>query len=53
MHGLVLLSWCIQAAAGFTSSQYALDSEYSGANFFDGWDFFDVSFGTRDPVLKD
>ncbi|KIW83989.1 hypothetical protein Z517_03235 [Fonsecaea pedrosoi CBS 271.37] len=25
---------------GFTSSIYQLDSEYSGSNFFQGWDFF-------------
>ncbi|KAH0832512.1 endo-1,3(4)-beta-glucanase [Fonsecaea pedrosoi] len=28
---------------GFTSSIYQLDSEYSGSNFFQGWDFFTVS----------
>lgn len=26
-----------------TSSIYQLDSEYSGNNFFDGWDFYTVS----------
>lgn len=33
----------VHSATGFTGSEYYLDAEYSGHNFFDGWDFFAVS----------
>jgi hypothetical protein len=32
----------LQYAAAITGSVYQLDAEYSGANFFQGWDFFTV-----------
>jgi len=32
----------IRYAWAFTGSTYQLDAEYSGNNFFDGWDFFTV-----------
>lgn len=37
----------IQHAWTFTSSTYQLDAEYSGNNFFDGWDFYTVSESER------
>lgn len=33
----------IRYAWALTSSTYRLDAEYSGNNFFDGWDFYTVS----------
>lgn len=39
---VVLFLWCFQHALAQTGSVYQLDSEYSGTNFFDGWDFFTV-----------
>lgn len=33
----------ISQASAFTGSEYTLTHEYSGVNFFDGWDFFTVS----------
>ncbi|ETI25676.1 hypothetical protein G647_02450 [Cladophialophora carrionii CBS 160.54] len=30
----------LRCTAAFTGSVYQLDTEYSGANFFQGWDFF-------------
>lgn len=38
---LACLLWFPYASAQ-TSSVYQLDSEYSGTNFFDGWDFYTV-----------
>ncbi|RVX73283.1 hypothetical protein B0A52_02925 [Exophiala mesophila] len=35
-----VLSIYVQFASSFTGSEYYLDAEYSGRNFFDGWDFF-------------
>lgn len=29
-------------ATAFAGSEYSLTHEYSGTNFFDGWDFFTV-----------
>ena len=33
---------CLQYVSAQTGSVYRLDSEYSGVNFFDGWDFYTV-----------
>jgi hypothetical protein len=41
--GLLLHLICIQRVLSQTGSSYVLDTEYSGANFFDGWEFFTVS----------
>lgn len=44
-----LISSCLFAstllaarAVAFTGHEYQLTNEYSGANFFDGWDFYTV-----------
>ena len=41
--GLLLHLFGIQRVLSQTRSSYVLDTEYSGANFFDGWEFFTVS----------
>lgn len=33
----------VNHATAFTGSEYSLTYEYSGLNFFDGWDFYTVS----------
>lgn len=37
-------------AAASTGHEYKLTYEYSGLNFFDGWDFFSVSDQYTDTV---
>lgn len=34
-----------------TGYVYQLDTEYAGANFFQGWDFFTVSTSGRYPAM--
>lgn len=54
-----LISWrsCLtvgallcEHATAYTGSTYALSYEYSGTNFFDGWDFYSVSETT--PIFE-
>lgn len=40
---LVASSLLAAHAAAFTGSEYRLSHEYSGLNFFEGWDFYSVS----------
>lgn len=42
IHLFLACLWCLQCALAQSSSVYVLDSEYSGTNFFDGWDFYTV-----------
>ena len=37
--------------SAITSSTYQLDTEYSGINFFEGWDFFTVRIFTSGPHI--
>lgn len=41
----------IGSATAYTGSRYALTYEYSGTNFFDGWDFYSVSMASIIPNI--